>query len=704
MAIYTVGPTSDFPTIADAMISVGPGDDLVLESGYGNETAAIAFSGMSISGDATSTGITLTLDVGVATVALLGDAPINLYDAADGNSIAGNDGDNVIMVTGGSDDVSGGLGIDRLVVDYGLATGAVTGDSTSNFAEAGGGGRLVTINGGFEHISIRTGSGADTITTGDGDDRIRTGDGAGTVTAGQGANVIYGGADADTFTALDGGNVMDGGDGANTLTSGDGNDTLLSGIGADTIVAGGGDDQIRVRGGADNVDAGAGSDRLTVDYSAMTTAVMGGVTSGDLLSGHTGRVEDQAGASIDFVGAEDFTIFTGSGNDDITSGEGSDVLNGGAGEDALNGAGGSDTLIGGAGMDSLFGGAGDDSMNGGADSDIAFYADAGAGVTVNLAVTGAQNTGGAGVDRLVSIESVIGSDFDDVLSGGAGANTLFGGGGDDRLLGGGGDDFMIGGIGVDTLNYASAGSGISIDLSLQGMAQNTGGAGIDTILDFENVRGSAFGDNLTGTAGANLINGAEGDDMLSGGGAADRILGGAGRDTVFGGAEDDNISGDADNDTLLGDQGRDVINGGDGNDVMFGGDGNDVVNGGLGGDVLLGETGLDKLTGGAGADFFVFNSLADSTLAVAGRDQIMDFGVAGGDLIDLVGIDAIAGGADDAFTFTTAFHNVAGELRVTASASGTTFAVQGDVNGDSIADFAIFVTSDGALTAGDFLL
>ena len=104
---------------------------------------------------------------------------------SDGNGIVGNDGDNIITVTGGADAVSGGLGTDRLVVDYRLASGAITGNSTTNVAEAGGLGIVTITNGRFEHFTILTGSGADTITTGAGDDIINTGEGASTVTAGQ---------------------------------------------------------------------------------------------------------------------------------------------------------------------------------------------------------------------------------------------------------------------------------------------------------------------------------------------------------------------------------------------------------------------------------------------------------------------------------------------------------------------------------------
>ena len=274
MPTLTVGPTSTFPTIAAAMASAAAGDTIQLEPGYSNETATVTHIGMTVTGDATSTEIVLNLAPGIATFFLGGTAPINVSDAdvpADGNGITGNAGDNVITVTNGVDAVNGGLGTDRLVVDYHLATGAITGNSTSNVTESGGGARSVTItNNTFENFTILTGSGADTITTGAGDDIINTGEGVGTVTAGQGANSITGGSSADTITALDGGNFIDGGDGFNILTSGGGNDTFITGLGADTVVAGGGNDMVTVRGGADTSDGGAGADRLIIDYSGSS--------------------------------------------------------------------------------------------------------------------------------------------------------------------------------------------------------------------------------------------------------------------------------------------------------------------------------------------------------------------------------------------------------------------------------------------------
>ena len=375
MNIYTVGPNSEFPSIAAAMRMSGPGDTLRLQRGYSNETATVSYSGMTITGGVYSHNIVLNLGLGVATVTLTGSAPIHVNDANDGNGIVGNAGNNLITVTGGVDAVDGGLGKDRLIVDYRNAVGAVTGDSTSNFTEAGGGGRMVTITDGtIEHFTILTGNGADTITTGAGNDIIKTGQGASTISAGQGTNMIIGGGGADTITALDGGNYVNAGNGANTITTGSGIDTIYSGVGADTIVSGGGNDRITLRGGADSVNAGAGDDRLFVDYSAMTSNISGGVTSGSFATGYVGHLADRLGSSVDFQESENFSITAGSGNDSLTTGGGADVLRGNAGNDRLNGGGGKDRLFGGAGDDTLRGGTGTDTVTGGAGADVFVFA------------------------------------------------------------------------------------------------------------------------------------------------------------------------------------------------------------------------------------------------------------------------------------------------------------------------------------------
>jgi Ca2+-binding RTX toxin-like protein len=90
----------------------------------------------------------------------------------------------------------------------------------------------------------------------------------------------------------------------------------------------------------------------------------------------------------------------------------------------------------------LAGGSGNDALNGGNGTDTAIYTGASAGVTVSLAVTSAQNTGGDGTDTLNSVENLVGSSFDDSLTGNSANNVLNGAAGDDILTGGSGADIF----------------------------------------------------------------------------------------------------------------------------------------------------------------------------------------------------------------------------------------------------------------------
>ena len=70
-----------------------------------------------------------------------------------------------------------------------------------------------------------------------------------------------------------------------------------------------------------------------------------------------------------------------------------------------------------------------------------------------------------------------------------------------------------------------------------------------------------------------------------------------------------------------------------------------------------------------------------------------------------IGKGVVAAGGNNAFSYIGggAFNQVAGELRV--SGSGTSWTVEGDVDGDGIVDFAIAVTTLGGhvFGAGDFV-
>jgi Ca2+-binding RTX toxin-like protein len=145
----------------------------------------------------------------------------------------------------------------------------------------------------------------------------------------------------------------------------------------------------------------------------------------------------------------------------------------------------------------------------------------------------------------------------------------------------------------------------------------------------------------------------------------------------------------------------------DGNLILFSGAGNDTLIGGDGADLLFAAAGADDLTGGAGADTFRYDSAADSTSSLT--DQILDF-QSGTDKIDLSRIDANSAAAgnqafswigSNAFTGTGAAS--AGELR--AFQSGGIWVVEGDTDGNGIADLVIEVTTQGAGSLGqaDFL-
>jgi Ca2+-binding RTX toxin-like protein len=137
-----------------------------------------------------------------------------------------------------------------------------------------------------------------------------------------------------------------------------------------------------------------------------------------------------------------------------------------------------DTLLGGTGNDVLIGGLGVNTLNGGGGSNTASYATAKAGVTVALKA-GSQNTKGAGTDTLLHIESLIGSKFDDTLTGDAHSNKLTGGAGNDTLIGGGANDTLIGGAGADKLT-----GGLGNVKFVYGSVSDSTSAAADTITDF----------------------------------------------------------------------------------------------------------------------------------------------------------------------------------------------------------------------------
>lgn len=272
--------------------------------------------------------------------------------------------------------------------------------------------------------------------------------------------------------------------------------------------------------------------------------------------------------------------------------------------------------------------------------------------------------------------------FVSLVDGGAGNDILYGNGLGSTLSGGAGDDIFVVKGAADIVREAAA-SGFdtvvsSIDYTL--------GAHLEALRLSDSARAG------TGNDLANRMTGNDADNVLTGLGGDDTLQGGAGSDTLRGGDG---------NDQLRGDDGNDALFGGAGIDQLLGAEGNDTLHGDAGGDVLEGGAGNDLLTGGAGADTFRFR--ADSALG-HDVDRIADF-VSGLDRIDLKAIDAIAGtGANEAFTYIAgqSFHAKAGELRFEKTAAG--LRLEGDVNGDGVADFSILLVGVNTIAPSDILL
>jgi Ca2+-binding RTX toxin-like protein len=372
--------------------------------------------------------------------------------------------------------------------------------------------------------------------------------------------------------------------------------------------------------------------------------------------------------------------------------------------DILVGTSESEWILGDDGDDWLKGGGGADILIGGNGRDAAVYADSPVGVAVNLAggppfyevSPGGEVTvlpagwgfgGTAEGDRLLGIEQLYGSGFndtltgddnvnelyglngDDILKGAGGADGLYGDYGDDTLKGGGGADLLHGGAGYDTVSYTQ--SETRVFVSLNDNIGAYGDAEGDTFIYIENITGSPFGDDLWGHNGANVLNGMDGHDALKGYGGHDFLNGGNGNDRLYGMSGDDMLRGDAGADQLIGDVGSDTASyRGSAQgvsvslDISFGAFGDaegdtfssiENLTGSLFGDGLRGDAGANVLTGLDGDDTLDGGGGIDALHGDAGNDYLdgrlgddILFGGTGNDtLFGDLGADSMRGGIDN---------------------------------------------------------
>lgn len=247
----------------------------------------------------------------------------------------------------------------------------------------------------------------------------------------------------------------------------------------------------------------------------------------------------------------------------------------------------------------------------------------------------------------------------------------------------------------------------------------------------ETIDGSICADTIFGLEGDDILNGLDDDDILIGGLGADSFFGGTGTDTV---SYSDSTTGivldllqdfrnnnEADGDTfdsieiiegssrydvLRGDNGDNVFMGGNATDRMFGRAGDDLLMGEVGNDALYGNLGQDTMFGGVGNDRFIYYQTADTRVGATERDIIGDF-ESGSDRIEISRFDAdVNVGGNQVFDFigASSFSGTAGELRYFQDAGNGYTIIEGDVDGDSMADFQIELTGLLTLLASDFLL
>ncbi len=267
---------------------------------------------------------------------------------------------------------------------------------------------------------------------------------------------VIGTADADTLVGGDFNDMLMGLEGDDQLWGGLGNDVLDGGVGSDSLLGGEGNDTLRGGTGGDLMAGHGGNDTYSVD------------DPDDVVVEHPGQGRDRVFTTVDFtlmpgVEIEILRANAGASGLLLTGNEFNNTIIGGAGNDTLLGGNGNDTLRAGAGADRMEGGAGNDTYQVDNPGDVVVELPGEGTDTVHTTLS--NYTLGENVERLKFTGSGdftgTGNELDNLITGGAGTDTLDGGDGKDTLRGGLGNDVLIGGRGADTL---------------------TGGAGSDTFV------------------------------------------------------------------------------------------------------------------------------------------------------------------------------------------------------------------------------
>jgi Ca2+-binding RTX toxin-like protein len=512
-------------------------------------------------------------------------------DPLTGDSLFGNDGNDVLVVQNPLDSAVGGSGTDTIYVSVAdleaqgqaVATydmgargssaevlSAQNQQGTENLRLTGSGAAGETIVGNFGANTLSGGGGGDTLIGLDGNDTyvltnandviLQETGGNDTVTfaAGAGASFDFstaaGGAMKDaaieniqlgngtvsvtgtsvgqTIAGTAANETLNGGGGVDTLIGGDGDDIYFVDVDGETVTeaAGGGFDTIGFNGTSGGYNLAEGVEVEQMVAASATTAAPGYNYAYNL---------DLNGAA---AGTPGIYLVGNSGSQLIAGGGGNDILDGDRGSSANPNA------------DTLAGGAGDDIYRVYDQTDVVsetqysaatgiVYADAGGNDTVytsadySLAANIAPAGGGDFIENLIAADAtstvglkLTGSGISNNIVGAAGKDTLDGGaGGTDTLQGLGGNDTYVLNAATDVVLENVGGGTDTINF-----AAGYAGGTTYTLAAGSEVEVINMGNGVTSVTGnefAQTINGTGANETLAGGGGADTLMGGGGDDT-----------------------------------------------------------------------------------------------------------------------------------------------------------------------------
>ncbi len=530
----------------------------------------------------------------------------SLTGGAGNDYLDGGQGNDYLDGGVGSDSMSGRVGNDIYVVDS-------AGDSITEAADNG----TDTV---VSYISYTLGDNLENLTLTGTDFIIGTGNSLNNVIRGNDAiNALFGKAGDDSLYGNGGDDILDGGTGNDYMEGGVGGDIYYVDSAGDIVV--------------EAVNSGTDSVFSSISYSLGDNLENLALTGTSNINGTGNSLNNRL-----FGNSANNILSGGFGDDSLDGGAGNDILDGGVGEDTLLGGDGNDLLIdtigtvdGGAGIDTLV--ADYSQFNNGAGVDVGFN-----GYNVVLSRLRIDDRFGGAIAPFLSYSNIeqfniTGTQYADVLRGGAGYDTLNGSDGDDLLIDT--DGSVDGGAGIDTLvaDYSQFNNGAGVDVGFNGANAILSRLDGSTLLSYSsieqfNLTGTQYADVLRGGAGNDSLNGRAGNDILNG----------------YGGNFGE----------------RDELTGGAGADTFVLGDSSFVFYLGLNLNDSLAER--DELTGGTGTDSLVLGDFStafyiDSRLS--DRASILDFNLAEGDTIQL------HGSASD-YTFTVGSYSLGTDAADTA--------------------------------------